>query len=79
MEGKLYIDGCLLPIVTECRNLGVTMTSDLSMFNHISAIGAKAHQRANIILRCFVSRDRKLLVRAFEVYVRPILEYNSVI
>ena len=79
MESKLYIDGCLLPTVTECRDLGVTMTSDLSMFNHISVIVAKAHQRANIILRCFVSRDRRLLVRAFEVYVRPILEYNSVI
>jgi len=26
-----------------------------------------------------VSRGRKLLVRAFEMYVRPILEYNSVI
>ena len=79
VESKLYIYGGLLPIVTECRNLGVTMTSDLSMSNHISVIVAKAHQRANIILRCFVSRDRKLLVRAFEVYVRPILEYNSVI
>jgi len=79
VESKLYIDGCLLPFVTECRDLGVTMTSDLSMSNRISVIVAKAHQRANIILCCFVSRDRKLLVRAFEVYVRPILEYNSVI
>ena len=26
-----------------------------------------------------MSRDRKLVVRAFELYVRPILEYNSVI
>ena len=73
VESKLYIDGCLLPTVTECRDLGVTMTSDLSMFNHISVIVAKAHQRANIILRCFVSRDRKLLVRAFEVYVLSLI------
>jgi len=55
------------------------MTSDLSLSNHISVIVAKAHQRANIILHCFVSRGRKLLVRAFELYVRPILDYNSVI
>jgi len=32
-----------------------------------------------VILRCFVSRDRNLLVKAFVVYVWPILEYNSVI
>ena len=77
VESMLYIDGCLLPIITECRDLGVTMTSDLSMSNRISAIVAKAHQRANIILCCFVSRDRKLVVRAFEVHVRLILEYDS--
>jgi len=33
----------------------------------------------NLILRAYVSRDIALLVRAFIVYVRPILEYNSVI
>ena len=45
---------------------------------HINIIVAKAHQRANAILRCFVSRDTNLLVRAFNVYVRPLVEYNSV-
>ena len=46
----------------QCRDLGVTVTSDLSMSNHISVIVAKAHQRANVILRCFVSRHRNLPV-----------------
>ena len=40
---------------------------------------AKAHQRSNAILRSFVSRDIDLLVRAFSVYVLPLLEYNSVV
>jgi len=31
----------------------------------------KADQHANAILRCFASRDVKLLVRAYTVYVRP--------
>ena len=56
----------MLPVVTECRDLGVTVTSDLSMSKHISVIVARAHQRANAILRCFVSRDRNLLVKAFK-------------
>ena len=46
---------------------------------HIREIISKAHQRPNHILRCFISGDNKLLVKAFVVYVRPILEYNSVI
>ena len=40
---------------------------------------AKAHQRANAILRSFVSRDTEVLLRAFTVYVLPVLEYNSVV
>ena len=46
---------------------------------HINEIVAKAHQRANMIHRCFVSRNVELLTRAFVTYVRPLLEYNSVI
>jgi len=44
----------------------------------MDGIVSKAHQRANIIHRCFVSRNVDLLVRAFITYVRPLLEYNSV-
>ena len=72
------IDGRLLPEVTSCRDLGV-VSHDLSPRLHINNITAKAHQRANTILRCFVSRDITLLVNAFTVYVRPLVEYNSVI
>ena len=40
---------------------GDLITSDLSPSVHIDNIVAKAHQRANAILRCFVSRDAALL------------------
>ena len=33
------------------------------------------HVRANLLLKAFVSRDPKLLIKAFVVYVRPLLEY----
>ena len=45
----------------------------------ITDIVAKAHKRGNAILRCFVSRDVDMLTRAYLVYVRPLLEVNSVI
>ena len=46
---------------------------------HINAMVLRAQQRANVILRCFISRDPGLLMRAFLVYVRPMLEFNSVV
>ena len=49
------------------------------MSRHISEITTKAHQRANCIQRSFTSGDEDLLIRAFVVYVRPIVEYNSII
>jgi len=55
------------------------MTSDLSLSMHISKITAKAHYRANCILRCFECTNISLLVRAFLVYVRPIIEYCFVV
>ena len=60
-----------------CRDLGVTITNDLSPSLHINDIVAKAHKRSNAIHRCFISRDVHMLIRTFLVYVRPLLEFNS--
>jgi len=53
--------------------------ADLSFSMHVKNIVAKAHQRANAIHRCFISRNTNLLVRAYLTFVRPLLEYNSII
>ena len=58
-------------------DLGVILESYSSFSQHIETITCKAHQRANLIHRCFVSKERDLLVKAFITYARPILKYNS--
>jgi len=73
------INGCILPVLSSCRDLGVLVSSDLSPSVHIDSIVAKAHQRANVILRCFLSRNVTLLTRAFTVYVRPIGYLNTIV
>jgi len=55
------------------------VSDDLKPRTHINVIAAKAHQHANAIFRCFVSKNINMLKRGFLVYVRPLLEYNSVI
>ena len=57
------------------RDLGVTVDSNLKFDKHISLIAHKALVRCRLILKCFHSRDRLLLVKAFCTYVRPLLEY----
>jgi len=63
----MCINGNTLPVVNTCRDLGVLISSDLSPSVHIYGIVAEAHQRANAILRCFVSRNPQLLTRAYTV------------
>ena len=59
------------------RDLGVIVDSDLTFGSHVDNIVSRASIRANLIIRCFISGDRHSLVKAFTVYVRPILEFNS--
>ena len=65
--------------LNSCLIESVLFDHDLSPSAHISVIVAKAHQRANAVLRAFVSRNRSLLLRAYLVYVRPLVENRSVI
>jgi hypothetical protein len=71
------IDGKSVQSVYEMRDLGVIIDSELSMAAHINYIVGKSSRRAHLITKCFLSRDRNTLVRAFLTYVRPILEYAS--
>ena len=75
----LTLDNSVLPVVSHTRDLGVIVRNDLSPSTHVDDIVSKAHRRSKLILRTFVSRDVKLLVRAFITYVRPLLEYNTVV
>jgi len=42
---------------------------------HINQIVTRAHRLANLIHKCFTSRDSSTLMRTFVTYVRPLLEY----
>ena len=57
----------------------VTIRNDLSPSDHITDIVVRADRRANLIHRCFISRNVTLLVRAFLIYVRSLFEYNSIV
>ena len=61
--------------VDTITDLGIILTSDLSFSKQIDKVCSRARCRSAMILKCFQSRDKFLLFRAFTVYVRPILEY----
>jgi len=77
LEHSYTIHGVSLPNVKQVTDLGVLMDSNIRFNKHYRLIVNKAHHRASLILKCFLSRDSKLLFRAFTVYIRPLLEYCS--
>ena len=79
ISNKYYLNGVLLTNNACVLDLGVTISSDLSYTTHVNNIVAKALQRSSILFRGFASRNLQLLRKAFVTYIRPILEYNSIL
>jgi len=59
------------------KDLGICTDSGLKFSSHISQIVAKAYARASVIHKCFSSKKRNILVKAYITYVRPLLEYAA--
>ena len=57
------------------KDLGIHIQPDLQFDHHITNIINRANQRAFLILRSFISRNPNNLIKAFTVYVRPLVEY----
>jgi len=78
LVNKLFVSHNSLPIVNSCVDLGITVTIELTHRTHINNIVAEAHKRANAIHSCFESKNSSTPLRAFLVYVRPILEHKRI-
>ena len=79
VEPVLFLDKCKLATVLQMKDLGITIDFKLKFNAHIDKIVGKARSRASLIFRSFKSRNRNNLFQAFVVYVRPLLEYCSVV
>ena len=77
---QLYsIEGNVMHFDNETRDLGLTIDNKLSYINHITSIVNKAMQRTGMLFKGFVIRDPIFLRKAFITYVRPLVEYCTII
>ena len=74
-----FIDGTLLPDDNSVTDLGVLIDDKLSYKGHINVIVSKAMQRIGLLFRGFLCRDLTFLKKAFVTYIRPLVEYCSVV
>ena len=61
----------------EVRDLGVTISADLSWKSHIGSMVAKGRSFAAWVLSVFRSREPDVMMTLYKTYVRSQLEYCS--
>jgi hypothetical protein len=77
LSSDYYLCGTILSQAQACKDLGITgrPASHVHSSHQHCQFVTRAHARASLIRKCFLSRDRDSLTRAFCAYVRPSLEY----
>ena len=65
----------MLTEVTCIRDHGILLNCNFNFSEHCSKIAVKAYYTAHQVLNCFHSNDICIFLKAYKVYVRPILEY----
>ena len=61
------------------KDLGVLIDQHLKFEEHINHTVTRANRVANLIHKCFISKDPTTLMKAYTTYFRPIMEYASCI
>ena len=72
---KYILDNQELKSVDSIRDLGVIMNNKLTFDEHINQIISSATMTANLILRTFKTKNHFFLIKLFNAFVRPKLEY----
>ncbi len=74
---RYTLNGVYLQPVTEQKDLGVIITSDLKPTTHINKICAKSRSKIGLIKRCFTQLSPEKMRILFQSLVRPLLEFAS--
>ena len=65
--------------VSIVKDLGITISYDLKWSPHLSSLKSAASSWANQILHALLTRNIRILLCAHITYIRPKLEYNTII
>ena len=68
------LNGIPLELVHEQKDLGITISDNLSPSTHIQNIVKKANQRIGLISRCFSQLDACMVKTLYTTVIRPVLE-----
>ena len=71
------LDGNPIKSDTTIKDLGILMSENMSSSEHCMYLFKKCSQISSLICKSFLSRKREFIVKAYKVYVLPLLDYCS--
>lgn len=77
LSPKYTLNGIMLKVSSEVRDLGVLVDAKLKFSPHVVAATQVAARKINFIMRSFELRKSDLYVKLFRIYVLPGLMYAS--
>ena len=79
MEEYVAGDGSIIENVTQTKDLGIMMTTEIDFREQITEVKNRGRRMSGWILRTFNTRDELLMLTLFKSLVLPILEYACVL
>lgn len=73
------ISGLPIPKMNYYKDLGLNVSSPICFNTHVDIIVAKAFTKLGIIKKIFVTKTPKNIIKLYKAFVRPHLEYSSII
>ena len=74
-----YFDSSIIETKSCSKDLGVFVSDNLKFSYHCSSIIKKGFIRLNLIFKSFKSRNVNFLIQLYKSFVRPTLEYSSIV
>ena len=78
-NNQYRIGNNIISTLSAVSDLGIIVSSNLKWHKHICNISLKASIRCYQILHCFSSNNVWILLKTYITYIRPLLEYNTVL
>jgi ribonucleases P/MRP protein subunit RPP40 len=78
-KNTYFLNGMAIKSEESIKDLGVFMTEKFSSSLHCTHLFKKCSQISSLIVKSFLSRNRDLMLRAYKVYVIPLLDYCSTV
>ena len=78
-NNQYRIGNNIISTLSAVSDLGIIVSSNLKWHKHICNISSKASICCYQILHCFSSNNVLILLKTYITYIRPLLEYNTVL